>query len=190
MVETLDAAEALRHADLADRESVKATLGATLVKNVHHAAAFDTAFDVFFGLLARPESDVDEVASDVAPADGAGADAAAGGSGDGDAGELFDAILDALLGSDTERLQELVRRAVDRLSGLEPGRPVGGRYYFYRVMRRLDGDRLARMLREGCSPKPPTIEWNRCGPSCVARSCVDWWPIAAHRPWRAPCGRH
>lgn len=148
MVETLDAADALRHVDLSNRDAVKATLGATLVKNVHHRGAFDTAFDVFFGLLARPEREPDDVADSVRAADGAPSEAAGGGAGDGEAGELFDAILDALLGGDQGRLQDLVRRAVDRLSGLEPGRPVGGRYYFYRVMRRLDGDRLARMLRE------------------------------------------
>ena len=148
MVETLDAAEALRHTDLADRGAVKATLGATLVKNVHHAAAFDTAFDVFFGLLARPAGESDEAADQSQAADGAALEAATGGTGDGEAGELSEAILDALLSGDQARLQDLVRQAVDRLSGLEPGRPVGGRYYFYRVMRRLDGDRLARMLRE------------------------------------------
>jgi uncharacterized protein with von Willebrand factor type A (vWA) domain len=148
MVETLDAAEALRHADLADRESVKATLGATLVKNAQHATAFDTAFDVFFGLLARPDHAEDGGTDKPQAEAGASAEAAAGGAGDGETGELFDAILDALLGGDAERLQDLVRQAVDRLSGLEPGRPVGGRYYFYRVMRRLDADRLARMLRE------------------------------------------
>jgi uncharacterized protein with von Willebrand factor type A (vWA) domain len=150
MVETLDAAAALRHADLGDRQAVKASLGATLVKNVHHVEAFETAFEVFFGLLARPEP---EAGGDASPdADGAGAAVpggpAAGGAGDGEADALYEAIFGALQAGDTDRLRELVRRAVDRLSGIEPGRPVGGRYYFYRVMRRLDGERLARMLRE------------------------------------------
>ena len=45
MVETLDAAAAIPHTDLAERESLRATLGATLVKNPHHYQAFDAAFD-------------------------------------------------------------------------------------------------------------------------------------------------
>jgi uncharacterized protein with von Willebrand factor type A (vWA) domain len=150
MVETLDAGEALRHADLGDRDAVKAALGATLVKNVHHVDAFETAFEVFFGLLARPEPDAGDqhAAESTRVGDGTSGGSAAGGSGAGDADALFEAILDALQTGDADRLRDLVRRAVDRLSGIEPGRPVGGRYYFYRVMQRLDGDRLARMLRE------------------------------------------
>ena len=50
-------------------------------------------------------------------------------------------------GNDRERIRRLVGRAVDRYSGMQPGRPVGGRYYTYRVMRQLDADDLlARML--------------------------------------------
>ena len=36
MVEAIDAMEAVRHVDLADREGLKAALGATLVKNERH----------------------------------------------------------------------------------------------------------------------------------------------------------
>ena len=54
MVEAIDATDALRHTDLADREAFKATLGATLVKNVRHLDAFETAFEVFFAHH-RPE---------------------------------------------------------------------------------------------------------------------------------------
>jgi len=62
MVETLDASDALRHVDLADPEALKAALGATLVKNERHHEAFRVAFDVFFGLKARPPDpdDVDD----------------------------------------------------------------------------------------------------------------------------------
>jgi hypothetical protein len=148
MVEAIDAADALRHVDLADREAVKAGLGATLVKNAHHYAAFETAFEVFFG-LAAPSTSADEADDRLPSAQPPDAGAAGeGAGGDSDVEALFDAILMALQSGDLEAIRELVRIAVDRLSGLEPGRPVGGRYYFYRVMRRLDADRLGQRLLE------------------------------------------
>ena len=50
MVEAIDAAEALRCVDLGERMQLKHTLGATLVKNVRHWEAFETVFEVYFGL--------------------------------------------------------------------------------------------------------------------------------------------
>jgi uncharacterized protein with von Willebrand factor type A (vWA) domain len=129
MVETLDAAAALPYTDLTERENLRAALGATLVKNPHHYPAFDVAFDVFFGGM---------------PAAAFGDDTGSATSEDGDAeGDgLRDAVLDALLADDREALRMLVGRAVDRYAGMQPGRPVGGRYYTHRVMRRLDADDL------------------------------------------------
>ncbi len=128
MVETLDAADALTHTDLSDRENLRATLGATLVKNPHHYPAFDAAFDVYFGgrrsyavVDGDDREDEDAWLSDDA---------------------LRDEVLDALLADDRDALRALVARAVDRYAGMQPGRPVGGRYYSYRVMRRLDADDL------------------------------------------------
>jgi uncharacterized protein len=51
-------------------------------------------------------------------------------------------------------LRRLIRDAVTRLAGMEPGRPVGGRYYYYRVMRRLGADRLAERLLEAAQAAP------------------------------------
>jgi hypothetical protein len=134
MVETLDAASALPHTDLSDRDNLRATLGATLVKNPRHYRAFDGAFDVFFGIRATTASreDPEESPSERDPGD--------------DPGELREAIAEALLSGDAEALRQLVRRAVDRYGGIQPGRPVGGRYYTYRVMRRLDADELLLRL--------------------------------------------
>lgn len=140
MVEAMDAAAAIEHTDMADPEALRATLGATLVKNARHLDAFDVAFDVFFGLI----REVDPLEPDAPGQASAGAEDAGGG---GSAG-LFDAVLDALRSGDRERLVELVRQAVDQLAGIQPGRPVGGRYYFYRVMRRIDADKLAAGLME------------------------------------------
>ena len=145
MVEAVDAAEALRYVDLAEREALRAALGATLVKNHRHLAAFDVAFDVYFGAGPPTGSVLSAIVSDAgAPVEEPTADGAE---------ELVEAILAALEGGDMEELRRLVATAVDRLSGLEPGRPVGGRYYFYRVMRRLDADSLrARLLEAALSP--------------------------------------
>lgn len=144
MVEAIDAAEALRYTDLGDRNALRATLAATLVKSSRHSGAFDSAFDVFFGLAARP-ADADDDGSGEGSGEGGGA-----GGGDGlDGDELLEAIADALARGDDEALRRLVRQAVDQFSGMEPGRPVGGRYYLYRVMRRLDSARLLQRLLGG-----------------------------------------
>ena len=132
MVETLDAMRALETIGLSNREALRETLRATLVKNLRHERAFDTAFDVFFSTLPRPEPGSD--------AQGNGGESGGGGSGEGDfdVSSLLDALLDALAGLDEEALRRGAREAVDRLAGMEPGRPVGGTYYLYRTMRRLD----------------------------------------------------
>ena len=145
MVEGLDAAQAVRHVDLSDRDAFKAALGATLVKNQRHYRAFDTAFDVYFGLLVAPEGSApdDEFAGDPRNQEDGG-----GGDGPGVSDDLIDRIIEALIGEDDAALRSVVRDAVRRHSGMEPGRPVGGRYYFYRVMRRLDADQLLARLAE------------------------------------------
>lgn len=145
MVEAIDAARALEQIELADRNAVRSSLSATLVKQARHMAAFDVAFDVFFGTAAP---NADEIAEQAGQSGERGD--ASGGSGSGDGSdELFEAIAAALASGDQEALRDLVRRAVNELSGLQPGRPVGGRYYLYRVMRRLGSDRLRDRLMEG-----------------------------------------
>ncbi len=143
MVEVMDAADGLRHVDLADRESLRATLSATLVKNARHQKAFDTAFDVFFGVASRLDATEPEAAP---PAGGALARDGSGGASGAELQALVDAIVAALAGGDQAGLQSLVRTAVDQLSGFQPGRPVGGRYYLYRVMHRLDAESIRRRL--------------------------------------------
>lgn len=141
MVEVLDAAEALRHTDLDDPESLEAALGAAMVKNGRHYPAFHAAFEIYFGLRAAPAA---PSSSDETPGGAAEGGGAAGGGGEAD--ELSEAIVRALASGDTEALRRLVREAVSRLAGMEPGRPVGGRYYYYRVMRRLGAEDLPQRL--------------------------------------------
>ncbi len=137
MVETLDATAALEHTDLSDREHLRATLGATLVKQERHYPAFNRTFDVYYGSGqvalpdgqegAEPEPHIESEPSDPS--------------------SLTDAVIEALLSGDLDRLRSLVGRAVDDHAGMQPGRPVGGRYYAYRVMSRLGADDIhARLL--------------------------------------------
>jgi uncharacterized protein with von Willebrand factor type A (vWA) domain len=161
MVEALDAAAALEHADLSTPEGLRAVLGATLIKSPRHRAAFEAAFDVFFG------DGMPVPSGDRAGASDAGETAASGAGGQGGEGdELAEAMAAALAAGDHETLRRLVRRAVDRLSGMEPGRPVGGRYYQYRVLSRLDLDRLAERLfaalgEDGSDPLGRRLESDR-----------------------------
>jgi uncharacterized protein with von Willebrand factor type A (vWA) domain len=144
MVEVMDAAAALEYTDLRDPSNLRATLGATLVKNARHHRAFDAAFDVFFGLAARSSPDGDDDPG--GPADAGGGSGGSGGS-DGSDDGLLDGLVDALMRGDRDLLRMLISRAVTRYGGMQPGRPVGGRYYTYRVLKRIDSDALvARLL--------------------------------------------
>ena len=144
MVEVIDAASALEYTDLTDPANLRATLGATLIKNARHHRAFDTAFDVFFGLAPRPATQTDDEDPDRA-AGGSGS-VGAGGMGGSDE-DLLDGLVDALTRGDRDQLRMLIARAVTLYAGMQPGRPVGGRYYTYRVLKRIDSDALiARLL--------------------------------------------
>lgn len=148
MVEAIDATEALRYTDLADRVAFKSTLGATLIKNVRHLEAFETAFEVYFAHH-RPEPEIGDGngsprKSEAAPGEGG----RPGAGGDRDLDELIEALFQALLSEDLASIRALVRRAVDDYAGIEPGRPVGGTYYLYRTLRRLGVDGLLERLLE------------------------------------------
>ena len=144
MVESIDAARVIQHVPLNDREALRHSLAATLIKNERHLEAFDTAFDVFFSLVLRPPA---SAAGDAAPA---GPVAAAGGGGERvDVGPLVDALVAALGEADMAALRVMARQSVSLLAGVQPGRPVGGRYYLYRVLSRLGaGTFLDRLMEE------------------------------------------
>jgi uncharacterized protein with von Willebrand factor type A (vWA) domain len=148
MVEAMDAMRAVEAIDIGSRIALRETLRATLVKNMRHERAFDTAFDIYFSMVpARDDQEPTNESEGPTPGDsGTGA----GGSGDSEMSEqaLFEALLDALAGMDFEALRRGVHDAVDQLAGMEPGRPVGGTYYLYRTLRRLDLARLETELME------------------------------------------
>lgn len=147
MVEAIDALEAVGTIDLDRRVALRETLRATLVKNLRHERAFDTAFDIYFSMVPPPVDEGSEpLETGSSEGDGSGAQGGAGG--EFDQQELFNALLEALMGIDEEALRRGVREAVDRLAGMEPGRPVGGTYYLYRTLRRLDLARLEAELLE------------------------------------------
>ncbi len=155
MVEAIDAAAALEHTDIGDRAAFKATLGATLVKNIRHYEAFEVVFEVFFGV--RP-LDVDDAVAAASRRDldaamiGA---AAGGGGGEADVESLVEALYRALYDQDESLLRAVVRRSVEQLAGMEPGRPVGGTYYMYRVLRQLDVDGMVDRLLEVARREAP-----------------------------------
>ena len=161
MVESIDAMRAVETIDIGERVALRETLRATLVKNMRHERAFDTAFDVYFALAARPGDEEQETAEDGSPAEGPSEGGGGGSGGDMDEEALFEALLAALAGMDPEALRRGVREAVERLAGMEPGRPVGGTYYLYRTLRRLDLERLETELREALAGDQDLSEFER-----------------------------
>lgn len=159
MVETIDAARAIEHVGLSSRPALKATLGATLVKNARHHSAFEAAFEAYFSLAGPAAGSPEDEAE---ARDAAMLVAAVGGAGRGDPSDVSDlvaALLGGLRDRDDALLRAAIRLAVDRLAGIEPGRPVGGAYYLYRVVRRLDLDGLGRALQDAMvPPEAPPLE--------------------------------
>src|SRR6476659_11090731 len=151
----LDVLRGVWHIPLTDRDSFREVLAATLVKHFRHRRAFDTVFDVYFALYSGGIGEDGE-------GDGEGGDADArdesggvpgqqgsGGSGEGMSNEeLAEMLLSALMNMDREQLRQLAAMAVQRFAGMEPGRPVGGTYYLYRTLRKLDSDALAQRMME------------------------------------------
>ena len=159
MSEHIDAAMAMEVIDLSDRELVRSSLAATLVKDGDHLAAFNIAFEVFFSNRSwesaeelMGEDDPDEANRDgAAGANGPGQSRGEGGGSSSSlsAQELADLLFRALRDGDRGAMRQVAAEAVDRYAGIEPGRPVGGTYYLYRTLRNLDLENLERRLSEG-----------------------------------------
>jgi uncharacterized protein with von Willebrand factor type A (vWA) domain len=147
MVEAIDSMRAVEAIDIGDRVGLRETLRATLVKNLRHERAFDTAFDVYFATLPI-SSPLAEPVEDSPPGEWSPDGAGGAGHGDFDLDALLDQLFEALTALDEEAIRRGARQAVDRLAGMEPGRPVGGTYYLYRTLRRLDMAGLEERLLE------------------------------------------
>jgi uncharacterized protein len=158
LTEHLDAAEALRHIPLEDREAIKYTLGASLVKSSSHWRAYETTFEIYFSLRGpeyqiEPEPETGPDRAEGAPAEGRAGEGPGSGRGGPEEGmtpqELADLLYKALLGGNSAMVAAVARQAVSRYAGMEAGRPVGGTYYLYRTLRNLDLDSvLERLLDE------------------------------------------
>ena len=156
LTEHLDAARAVHHVPMEDRDALKAALGATLVKSAAHWPAFETSFEIYFSpRSARGGPPVP--GSSAPPGDGhapgreGGAEARLGEHGGGSSEPMSPTELAALLvrairHADRALGAAVARHAVDRYAALEPGRPVGGTYYLYRTVRHLDLDGLLERL--------------------------------------------
>jgi uncharacterized protein with von Willebrand factor type A (vWA) domain len=157
LTENLDAMEAVKHIPLEDREAFKYALAATLVKSNAHWKAFETVFEVYFSLRGPEyaigdgtEATDDDLAELLQSLMG---DRPAG-EGQGGAlegmtpEELAELLYRALQQGDDAMMRALARQAVQRYSGMEPGRPVGGTYYLYRTLRNLDLDGLLERLMQ------------------------------------------
>ncbi len=166
--EHLDAAETLRHIPLEDRQALKHTLGAVLVKSSTHWPAYETAFEIYFALRGPDHriDDTDDTSGTDEEDGGSGQDAGEGegasqpgrgnqrgkgqgGSGGGEgmsAEELAQMLLSALRNPSASMLTAVARQAVSRYAGMEAGRPVGGTYYLYRTLRNLDLDAVMDRL--------------------------------------------
>lgn len=159
LTEVVDAIAAVQAAPLADRETFKCALGATLVKDHAHWPVFETLFEVYFSRLRpvdRGEAPLETEHADIAlewpdlprpgrPVPGSSEAASLDGLSDDQLRQLLSV---ALADFDQGALAELARQAVSRFAGIEPGRPVGGAYYLYRALRQLDLDGLLGRLLE------------------------------------------
>jgi uncharacterized protein with von Willebrand factor type A (vWA) domain len=159
LTEHLDAAEAVHHIPLEDREALKYSLAATLVKSSSHWRAFETAFEVYFANrqgagLDDEDLEEGETAPEGSQASGSGQRGRRQGTGGGGGGEamtpeeLAEHLYRALLAGDEALMSLVARQAVDRYAGMEPGRPVGGTYYLYRTLRNLDLDAVLERLMD------------------------------------------
>lgn len=144
MVEAIDAMDAIGHVDLGSRAGFKAALGATMVKNARHQAAFDSVFEIYFANRRFPIDPDDRPGEERSVWTDEGQTGGGGGEMSGD--ELIEAMFQALAAGDEQEMRRLAKMAVDRLAGMEPGRPVGGTYYLYRTMRQLDIENLQQRL--------------------------------------------
>ena len=144
LTENLDAAEAVKHIPIEDRETFKYALAGTLVKNHSHWKAFETVFEVYFSLRGQEYELVDgEWESDATATEEEnqqeGQVPGQGGSQEGLTQEqLAEMLFQALAKQDRNLMRTVARQSVQRFAGMEPGRPVGGTYYLYRTLRNLN----------------------------------------------------
>jgi uncharacterized protein with von Willebrand factor type A (vWA) domain len=165
LTEHLDAAEAVHHIPIEDREALKYALGATLIKSSSHWHAFETTFDIYFarGLGSGQDGEGGAPSAEGAegerPREGQGQPGGGGASDQMTPEELAAMLFQALLENNQSLMRMVARQAVTRFAGIEPGRPVGGTYYLYRTLRNLELDRvLERLVAQARGERPDAGE--------------------------------
>lgn len=146
LAEDLDAVAALGAVGWHDRETVRATYAATLVKRLGHRPTFDTLFDLWFPRM---------IGGGVAEQERAAADAEAAGaeptSRDGAAAlaDLRERLAAALTSGDEQALAALAAEALGRF-GAMPGRGPGlSSWSAYTALQRVSPADLVGRIAEG-----------------------------------------
>jgi uncharacterized protein len=143
MVEAVDAMESLERIDIANRRHFRSALASTLVKRAEHLPAFDSVFDIYFATpspaAATGDGDPAGASRYERAEDGEKAPSEAPPS-----DHLLEALLQALRGGDQQAMRALAGMAVEQFAGIEEQRDATHRYYLYRILRRLDLQRLWR----------------------------------------------
>jgi uncharacterized protein len=160
--EKVDAVTALSVIDVADRAAVKAGLAAALVKNSEHQGAYDTVFDLYFGLRmlgqppAGPASGAESRGGGAAAA-GSPATGSGGGLADLDDSTIRQLVITLLRGGETSGplARSLAHELVTRHAGIQPGRAVAGTYYLFRAMRALNPEAVLTALVAGAEAETP-----------------------------------
>jgi len=145
--EHVDAARAVGTIDLSDRELLRASLAASLVKRADYQETFERTFALYFGDRHLNEATIAALVADnpelaTTPTDNTPARPTPSGS------EVAEQLLEALLADNKRSLAEMAALAVDRYAGIEAGRPVGASYYLYRTMRQLNLEQIEETLAE------------------------------------------
>lgn len=160
--EKVDAVTALSVIDVADRAAVKAGLAAALVKNNEHQGAYDTVFDLYFGLRMPGQPSAGPASGEESRGGGA---AAAGPPATGSGGILADLddstirqlVITLLRAGETSGplARSLAGELVTRHAGIQPGRAVAGTYYLFRAMRALNPEAVLTALVAGAEAETP-----------------------------------
>jgi uncharacterized protein with von Willebrand factor type A (vWA) domain len=142
MGECVDAAGALNHVDLIDRQAVRNALCATLVKREEHLPVFSALFATWFRAA---QHQVEGLFPD-------------GETQEPDPGrrDPYAGLPDALRRADLAALRSAAAAAVAQFGGLDTDRALSSRHHVFRVLRGLDLTRL--MQRAMASGDSPTLD--------------------------------
>jgi uncharacterized protein with von Willebrand factor type A (vWA) domain len=144
VTESIDAAAALGHLPLDDRDLVQATLASVLVKDAAHRHVYDALFDVYFspdraGSLTAVEADGPRPCHDDLPT----------------ADELRALLMRALELGDRRLVELRARQAVARFALFRRGGAVGTLPYVYRTLKAVDLEALRRHLDHAAATRSP-----------------------------------